>query len=1340
MTSAGLTVANAPGAWSNGSSDAMFNTYLYAFSGGNVTVTVTNLPAGNYDFYIYGSDARYQVAVGGVDYGTKATANAAIANPIVWEENVQFVAMRNVAVAASQDATITVWPGAGGYAVISGLQLVTADGVSTNHEPVANGQSVAVVYNGSAAITLTGSDLDNDPLTYTVTTPPAHGNLTGTAPNLTYQPEANYSGPDSFAFKVNDGQVDSAMALVSINVLAPGTEPLIAVNFYAHLSGGLDATKTGLAAIGHGTNDYWNHYSRDNPRGGWLSLGALSNLKTVETLDTGAGLIVANAPGAWGNGSSDAMYNTYLYPFSGNATITITNLSPGSYDFYIYGQDSVYQVVVDGVDYGTKATTNAPISNPVAWQEDVQYVVIRTVAVAAGQDAAITVRPGTGGYAVISGLQIASAAGVNSNMPPTITSQPANASAGIGSNITFTVLASGSPPLFHQWFFNSSALADATNYTLTLTNVQTSNSGNYQVIVSNAYGSVTSAVATLTVSQLAPAITTQPQSQTVSEGDTARFTVAATGAPTLRYQWRFNGTNVYGATRTSYAITNVAPFNAGNYSVRVFNYYGAATSSVAILSVQHVNHAPVADSQFVGVAFDGSAAITLTGSDRDNDSLTYSVTTLPSHGSLTGTAPNLTYEPDANYSGPDSFTFTVNDGQVDSAPATVSINVVAPGTKPLIAVNFYAHLSPAPLNVTKTGLAATGHSASDYWNHYSRDNPQGGWLSLGAVSNLKTVEGLATGSGLTVANAPGAWSNGSDDAMYDSYLYPLGGGNVTVTVSNLATGQYDLYVYGIDSSYQVGVGSANYGTKSLPVGSVTNPTVWQAGGQYVVFPNVQVSGGTQAVVLAVSPGSGGYATISGLQLASVDATNHLPIAEAQNVVVSQDSTVPITLTGSDLDGDSLAYTVTTLPAHGALAGTAPNLTYAPTPGYAGPDSLAFKVNDGQSDSAEATITITVLPQQTAALLVAVNLYAHLSGGLDAIKTGLAAIGHTTNDFWNHYSRDNPQGGWLSLGTLRELKTVEGEATGAALTVANAPGAWGNGSSDPMYDTYLYPFGGDATVTVTNLPPGSYDFYVYGQDASYQVTGSNGADYGSKTTANAPIADPVVWQEDQQYVVFRGLQVTNVSQAVTITLRPGQAGYAVISGLQIAGTPALNPPPTSSAPPIPTDVPRAATVPATGITSTAAVLNGTVNPNGAATAAWFDWGTTRDYGFSTPPQILGSNTLNVPLSATLSGLSNSVTYFFRLTATNSLGLSQGADLSFSWTATTPVLAPAPYPPKSAFALHFAGASGQKYVVLGSTNLARWEVLGTATEEASGWFGFADMNPTNFPCRFYRLVVP
>jgi formylglycine-generating enzyme required for sulfatase activity len=92
------------------------------------------------------------------------------------------------------------------------------------------------------------------------------------------------------------------------------------------------------------------------------------------------------------------------------------------------------------------------------------------------------------------------------------------------------------------------------------------------------------------------------------------------------------------------------------------------------LASKQVNIAPMADAQTVSVNEDSTLAITLTGSDVDGSSLTYAVGT-PSHGTLTGTAPNLTYTPDLDYNGLDSFTFTVNDGAADSAAATVSITV-----------------------------------------------------------------------------------------------------------------------------------------------------------------------------------------------------------------------------------------------------------------------------------------------------------------------------------------------------------------------------------------------------------------------------------------------------------------------------------------------------------------------------------------------------------------------------------------------------------------------------------------------------------------------------------------
>jgi len=112
----------------------------------------------------------------------------------------------------------------------------------------------------------------------------------------------------------------------------------------------------------------------------------------------------------------------------------------------------------------------------------------------------------------------------------------------------------------------------------------------------------------------------------------------------------------------------------------------------------------------------------------------------------------------------------------------------------LIDINFGAHQSPG-LDASKVGLAATGLTASDFWNFYSRDDGKGHWLVNGVLPNLRFTDGSASPAGLIVSNAPGCWADGSSDAMYNTYVYPFNGGNVTVTVTNLAAGQYDFYAY-----------------------------------------------------------------------------------------------------------------------------------------------------------------------------------------------------------------------------------------------------------------------------------------------------------------------------------------------------------------------------------------------------------------------------------------------------------------------------------------------------------------------------------------------------------------
>ncbi len=96
-------------------------------------------------------------------------------------------------------------------------------------------------------------------------------------------------------------------------------------------------------------------------------------------------------------------------------------------------------------------------------------------------------------------------------------------------------------------------------------------------------------------------------------------------------------------------------------------------------------------------------------------------------------------------------------------------------------------------------------------------------------------------------------------------------------------------------------------------------------------------------------------------------------------------------------------------------------------------------------------------------------------------------------------------------------------------------------------------------------------------------------------------------------------------------------------------------------------PLAITKPATNVSSNTATLNGEVNPNGAATSYWFDWGKTTNFGNSTAGQSVGSGSSNVQVASTISALLPGTVYYFRLVGQNQYGVVYGAILSFATTA-------------------------------------------------------------------------
>jgi len=97
-----------------------------------------------------------------------------------------------------------------------------------------------------------------------------------------------------------------------------------------------------------------------------------------------------------------------------------------------------------------------------------------------------------------------------------------------------------------------------------------------------------------------------------------------------------------------------------------------------------------------------------------------------------------------------------------------------------------------------------------------------------------------------------------------------------------------------------------------------------------------------------------------------------------------------------------------------------------------------------------------------------------------------------------------------------------------------------------------------------------------------------------------------------------------------------------------------------------------TTTATGVEQTQANLNGTVNPNGSATNAWFEWGTTTSYGNATMPQPLGNGNIEANIASVIVGLSKNTTYHFRMVGESAAGIELGIDQSFTTLPDLPVV--------------------------------------------------------------------
>ena len=481
--------------------------------------------------------------------------------------------------------------------------------------------------------------------------------------------------------------------------------------------------------------------------------------------------------------------------------------------------------------------------------------------------------------------------------PPTITTQPSNQTVTAGQTATFSVVASGTAPLSYQWQQGGVSIAGATGSSYTTPQTTISGSGSkFDVMVSDAAGSVTSSVATLTVNAAAVAatITTQPANQTVTAGQTATFSVVASGTAPLSYQWQKNGASIAGATSSSYTTLATTTSDSGStFVVVVSNGAGSATSNAASLTVNAAAVAPTITTQ--------PANQTVTA----GQTATFSVV-------ASGTAP-LSYQwqkNGANIAGATSTSYTTPATIASDSGSTFRAVVTnVGGTATSNAVTLTVNPAPAAaIQVNPTSISfGNGVVGSNLSQSLTISNA--GTAAL-TITQINVTGATFSASGYTL---PLSVNAGQQTTITVGFL-PTGVGSVSGSVSIVSNAptsptSVGLSGSGIAATLTLGASPTSLGFGNVSVGSSSsqNVTVTNTGNSNVTISSVTTSGAgfsasglsantiltpSQSATLSVLFAPTATGIIAGSVSVASNATNSPAVVTLSGSGVSSTSTLP----------------------------------------------------------------------------------------------------------------------------------------------------------------------------------------------------------------------------------------------------------------------------------------------------------------------------------------------------------------------------------------------------------------------------------------------------------------
>ena len=829
-----------------------------------------------------------------------------------------------------------------------GNNLITKS-IAVNNAPVGTGDAKSTPEDTPVSSAVTGTDADGDALSFTRTSDPVHGaavvNANGT---YTYTPQANYNGPDNFTVTIADGKGEQVTVTVNIQVTPvndppTGTGDTKTTPEETPVSGmvtgvdgdgdqvtfakATDPVHGGVAVNGNGSYTYTpaaKYHGADNFT---ISISDGNGGSTTVTVD-----ITVTPVNEVPVGTGDARTTPENIPVSGLVTGTdgdndqltfskatdpahgsVTVVSDGNYTYTpnnnYNGLDNFTISIADGNGGSTTVTV------------DITVTPVNEAPVGTGDAKA------TPENTPVSGL-VTGTDGDNDQLTFTKATDPAHGNVTVGSDGSYT-------------YTPDNKYNGLDNFTITIAD---GNGGSTTVIVD------------ITVTPVNEPPTGNDDFKTIPENTSVSGMV--TGADADADALTFtkitdpaHGTALVGANGT-YTYTPEANYNGPDYfTIDISDGNGGSILVKVVLNVTPLNAAPTGTGDSKTTPENTPVSGTVTGTDGDDDQLTFTKATDPVHGTaIVNSDGSYTYTPNNKYNGSDNFIISIGDGNGGSATVTVDITVTPVNEAPVGTDDSKTTPENMPVSGTVTGTDGDG----DQLTFTKATDPAYGTI-------------IVNGNG-SYTYTPNNKYNGRDN--FTIGISDGNGGSITVVVDIIVTpvnepptGNDDFETIPENTSVSGAITGVDGDGDALTFTKITDPAhgtaVVAANGTYTYTPAANYNG-PDYFTIDISDGNGGSVLVK--VTITVTPVNEASTGTGDSKTTPENIPVNGTVTGTDGDGDQLTFSKATDPAHGTVTvGIDGSYTYTPNNKYNGHDNFNIAITDGNGSSITVTVDITVTP-------------------------------------------------------------------------------------------------------------------------------------------------------------------------------------------------------------------------------------------------------------------------------------------------------------------------------------------------------------------------------------------